>query len=490
MGRPERGTDLHRGPAAGGLDAHRADPRLALPRGRDDGAVGHSPARAESAGARERRSTAALPGRARRAGAGGLQALRRAISLRHAALSLRQAPLHRQDAEQLPAHRPDASHPAQREDHRCTPRRNGLLLQQLQAALRVGAAVHLLPRGHRPLLPHLRRAHGALGPGAAGQSAASAARGPGRGLRASGAPDPRLLRARLRAGLPRVPQDLAPRAHGELRAGAPAHQHRGSGAMAALRALARAARAGTRGACGGPSMTEPPAPQRRRERGRGARSTGPSLAPIPRLANRWPPLEILTGEQVERIVLAAFRVLEEAGLEIRSTAAREVYRRAGALVDEGSQMVRLGRDIVEAHIRLAPATFVLHARNAERHLHVGGDVINFGPVNGAPHISDLEGGRRYGDIAAFRDILTVTHALGVLHWQGGVVVEPVDLPVPIRHLEMYRAHIECSDIVWGARGVGGVNARDALAMSAIEHQCSIEDLTTRPTLMSVTNVNS
>ncbi|HEY6516601.1 MAG TPA: trimethylamine methyltransferase family protein, partial [Steroidobacteraceae bacterium] len=83
-------------------------------------------------------------------------------------------------------------------------------------------------------------------------------------------------------------------------------------------------------------MTEPPAASpaapRRRERGRGARSTGPSLAPMPRLTNSWPPLEILTAEQVERIVLAAFRVLEEAGLEIRSTAAREVYRRAGALV--------------------------------------------------------------------------------------------------------------------------------------------------------------
>ncbi|MGH8180240.1 MAG: hypothetical protein ACRETR_04590, partial [Steroidobacteraceae bacterium] len=62
-------------------------------------------------------------------------------------------------------------------------------------------------------------------------------------------------------------------------------------------------------------MTEPPsappsAPPRRRERGRAGRSTGPSLAPIPRLSNRWPPLEILTAEQVERIVLAAFRVLE------------------------------------------------------------------------------------------------------------------------------------------------------------------------------------
>jgi trimethylamine---corrinoid protein Co-methyltransferase len=238
-------------------------------------------------------------------------------------------------------------------------------------------------------------------------------------------------------------------------------------------------------------MTEPPtAPTRRRDRGRGTRSTGPSLAPIRRLRNHWPPLEILTGEQLERIVVAAFRVLEEAGLEIRSTAAREVYRSAGALVDEATQMVRLGRDIVEAQLALAPASFVLHARNPDRHLHVGGDIVNFGPVNGAPHINDRVHGRRYGDIEAFRNILRLTHALGVLHWQGGIVVEPVDLPVAVRHLSVYQAHIECSDIVWAARGIGGVQAEDAIAMSAIEHGCTVEELASRPTLMTVTNVNS
>ena len=65
-----------------------------------------------------------------------------------------------------------------------------------------------------------------------------------------------------------------------------------------------------------------------------------------------------------------------------------------------------------------------------------------------------------------------------------------DVPVPVRHLATYQAHIECSDIVWAARGVGGVQAEDAIAMSAIEHACSIEELATTPTLMTVTNVNS
>src|SRR6202167_5131264 len=237
-------------------------------------------------------------------------------------------------------------------------------------------------------------------------------------------------------------------------------------------------------------MSDVPAKSRRRPSARTARNMGPSLAPLPRLANRFPPLEILTAEQVERILVAAFRILEEAGLEIRSAAAREVYRSAGALVDDDTQIVRLGRDLVEAQLAHAPERFVLHARNPARHLHVGDNVVNFGPVHGAPNISDRERGRRYGDIEGFRNILRLTHTLGILHWQGGIVVEPVDVPVAIRHLATYQAHIECADIVWAARGVGGVQAEDALAMSAIEHGCSIEDLASRPTLLTVTNVNS
>ena len=231
-------------------------------------------------------------------------------------------------------------------------------------------------------------------------------------------------------------------------------------------------------------------PPRRRDRSRATRSIGPSFAPLPRLTNPWKPLEVLNAEQLERILVAAYQILEEAGLEIRSSAAREIYRKGGALVDDATQMVRLGRDLVEAQLAHAPERFVLHARNSARDLVIGDNVVNFGPVNGAPNIRDLEGGRRYGDLEAFRNILKLTHALGILHWQGGIVVEPVDVPVAVRHLATYQAHIECADIVWAARGIGGIQAEDAIAMSAIEHGCTPEDLITRPTLMTVTNVNS
>ncbi len=230
---------------------------------------------------------------------------------------------------------------------------------------------------------------------------------------------------------------------------------------------------------------------RRRARSHAARSTAFALPPrLPRLENPFPPVEMFAAQDVARIVDAAYRILERGGVEILSPVARTIYRDAGCEVDEAAGLVKLPRAVVQAACASAPERFVLYARNPERDLHVGGNVVNFGPVNGAPNVTDLERGRRYGDIAAFQDILKITHALGVLHWQGGVVVEPVDLPVATRHLDMYQAHIECSDIVWAARGVGGVQARDAIALCAVEHGISEAALAARPSLLTVTNVNS
>jgi len=239
-------------------------------------------------------------------------------------------------------------------------------------------------------------------------------------------------------------------------------------------------------------MSEAEQAPRRRERARAPRTTAFALPPRlpPRIENPFPPVDLFSPEDVVRIVEAAFTILERGGIEIQSATARAQYRQAGAEVNEATGLVRLPRDLVRAAMATAPANFVLHARNPERHLHVGGNVVNFGPVNGAPNVTDLARGRRFGDIAAFRDLLKITHALGVLHWQGGVVLEPVDCPVPTRHLDMYEAHIACSDIVWAARGIGTVQVQDALALSAIEHATTADALAARPTLLLVTNVNS
>ena len=126
-------THLHRRPAPRRLDAAGADSRLALAGRRHHGTGRHSAAGQRARPACERR---ALPGRPGAALGGRLPRLRRGLHPRHATLPGRQpAVLHRQDAEQLPPRQPDPPDAAEREDHRRAPRTDGLLLQQLQAAV-------------------------------------------------------------------------------------------------------------------------------------------------------------------------------------------------------------------------------------------------------------------------------------------------------------------------------------------------------------------
>ena len=49
----------------------------------------------------------------------------------------------------------------------------------------------------------------------------------------------------------------------------------------------------------------------------------------------------------------------------------------------------------------APRVFTQLARNPERSVTIGGNNQVFAPIYGAPFVRDLQGGRRYGDIAAF-----------------------------------------------------------------------------------------
>src|SRR5271165_4027339 len=102
-----------------------------------------------------------------------------------------------------------------------------------------------------------------------------------------------------------------------------------------------------------------PAHTRRRERTREPRTSVVATPQIPRLEVGWPPLEVFSSGDVDRIIDAAYRLLEEIGIEIRSAEARAVFAKHAALVDTETSVVRIGRDLVMAFCALAPERFVL-----------------------------------------------------------------------------------------------------------------------------------
>ena len=237
-------------------------------------------------------------------------------------------------------------------------------------------------------------------------------------------------------------------------------------------------------------MTSQERPHRRQRADRSARGPRSRYAPLPPVENPYPPFDILRPEQVEHIVDAAYGILENAGLEFRSLRALRILKNAGADVDESSQMVRFDRQLVQHFVGQAPSRFEVFARNPDRDTAMGGTAINFNTVGSPPNVSDIEGGRRPGTYGDLCDLIKLNHALGVIHLVGGAVVEPLDLPVPTRHLDNVYATLRYTDRPIVARAVSRFRAEDAIAMAAIARGRTLEEMKAEPSVLTSFNVNS
>ena len=164
----------------------------------------------------------------------------------------------------------------------------------------------------------------------------------------------------------------------------------------------------------------------------------------------------------------------------------EIFRTAGARVD--GERVRFDPGWCRDRIRSAPRSFVQHARNPERAIFVGGEAMVFCPSFGPPFVHDLERGRRYATIEDFRDLTRMHHQIRSLHHSGGVVCEPVDLPVPVRHLHMTHAHLALNDKPFMGAVTSAERARDSIEMCRLAMGAEFVDRNC--VLYSVVNTNA
>jgi trimethylamine---corrinoid protein Co-methyltransferase len=230
-----------------------------------------------------------------------------------------------------------------------------------------------------------------------------------------------------------------------------------------------------------------PEAHRRRPRRAGA---GIEQPPWRRLTNPFRPLEPLSADQVEAIHVASLRILAEIGFEVLGDRVLETFAGAGAVVDRLERRVRLDPDHTEALIRTAPSEFRLHARNPERDVLFGGTNLVFCAVGGPAFVTDLDRGRRPGNYADFVDYVRLIGALDVIHQEGGGPLEPTDLPVATRHLDMYATFAKELDKTWQCLGFGAVPVHDAMAIAALVRGVDHDALEDEPSCMTVINTNS
>lgn len=230
----------------------------------------------------------------------------------------------------------------------------------------------------------------------------------------------------------------------------------------------------------------------RNRRGRERRESGgpPGQLPWARVVNPFPPLELLRPDQLDAIDDAAFRVLEEIGLDFLSPEAMPVLRAGGADLEPGSQRVRFGREVIRAWVEKAPASYLVKGRDSARDVGFGGNEMVFSLVASAPNCSDLEHGRRPGSFADFCRFVRLGEALNCIHVFGGYPVEPVDLSAATRHLDCQRAFIELGTKPIHAYSLGRTRIRDAIELVKLGHGIDDQTLEEAPRLISIINTSS
>ena len=202
------------------------------------------------------------------------------------------------------------------------------------------------------------------------------------------------------------------------------------------------------------------------------------------------PIEVLSADQVETIHRASLQVLSEIGMKVLGQQARAVYRRAGAQVDDGEETVRFDPALVEELVAMAPREFTIEARDQSRNIFLGANHINFSCVGGPSFCSDLDKGRRAGTFREMGDFIRLVHMLDIVHCGSGSPFEPLDLPVPTRHLDKAYAGLTLSNKVISCSLLGGVRALDGLNMRAIAQGLDLEDIRGRPMIFGNINTNS
>jgi trimethylamine--corrinoid protein Co-methyltransferase len=150
------------------------------------------------------------------------------------------------------------------------------------------------------------------------------------------------------------------------------------------------------------------------------------------LRHRLGPQDDFSADEIAAMHDTALRVLENLGIRILLDEARAIFRNWGALVDDDTQMVRIGREMVAAALATAPRSIRLRAADPAHEQVFEPGAALFMAGSGCPNVTDAVRGRRPGNRESYLETLRLQQSFDVIHMHGPSA-EPQDVPIQHRH---------------------------------------------------------
>ena len=198
--------------------------------------------------------------------------------------------------------------------------------------------------------------------------------------------------------------------------------------------------------------------------GRRQLRAAPTVA-FPTLVRKIPVYDIVPAEAIELIHDESCKILEEVGIEFRDAEAAAMWKAAGTDVD--GYRVRIDRAQLMDLVGKIPPEYTMHARNPARSVTVGGRNSIFVPMYGAPYVLDFDGTRRYGRKEDLYNFHKLAYLAPELHSTSSIICEPMDVPVPHRHLHIIYGCLRWSDKPFMGIVTARERAADTMKMAGI-----------------------
>ncbi|MFW6070518.1 MAG: trimethylamine methyltransferase family protein [bacterium] len=178
--------------------------------------------------------------------------------------------------------------------------------------------------------------------------------------------------------------------------------------------------------------------RQRRQRRRAGNGQTPNAVSPGLESDRYKPL---SDEDVRRIHEASLEVLERVGIEVQPSECREIFRAAGARIDEGANRVYIPRGMVEDALATARNEVHLYGRERRHDMVLGGSRVYMGTGGAAVNVLDLETGRaRESTLADVALVGRLVDALDNIHFYLRCCVAR-DIPEAALDLNTYYAAI-------------------------------------------------
>lgn len=181
------------------------------------------------------------------------------------------------------------------------------------------------------------------------------------------------------------------------------------------------------------------------------------------------------------------RMLEKVGMKYHNPKAIEILKAHDIRVE--GNVAYFTEEQLMYWVRKAPSCFTLYARNPKYNVTIGGDVVNYVPPYGCAQMLDQQGKKRAGTMQDYVNYAKLFHANEDFDVDGGLMIQPSDIPVETSALAMFYATYTHSD-----KAMFAVTCKeeymDAMLKAAEVAYGGKEELLKHPHLITIVNANT